>query len=755
MEVNYSFEDSNQRSLSNFGSYLEENIEENSVSHKNSSIKAKEIKLDDKLNIFDIIDQNFQYENNSVLINEIRDIGIDDYSTIKIENKDETIEMNSSILNLNKEYNLISNLENLNKLVGNFDKIFLQNIKKPIIKCLLGEQEGNDNKECNCIPIINLDKSVISFTCEHHTNENKMELGVIYLLENFDKFFIQGPRTYIQDDNNDKNEEIKYLKENIVKFELNISSLRKKIHLFITQLRDNLRKKIHGFNAFLSDYRDKNKYDEIYRSESLRRISNIYSSFLEKLNLLLYFIMVRRLVYEYENSFELNVKNKIILLINLKYALEVIGEIKKIAFEKLAKSIFNKKVKNTKAIKFSWIIEFYLEEEKKFIDDKNIFLAINQNGIIAIFSLIIFNNKTTLIKEEKEKSYELIKIEKISDFKAIKVTKLRKLLKVKENDNYFIINSMNSNEFGKAYIINIKENNTINIKERYKIEIIQEIKDVNGLYTSMEFTYGDENFLLNFYNIFYIWKHNSETSEIEKKIIENQNQINDRDQSYNYGPLIYEESRKLFIIQCFSPKSIIEFYKIIEEKDNFSFDKVDKIIEFEKEENTLKNNNNYYIYKNKYLLLSSGKMENSTSGGIYIIDLELFKKKSFHRFTQCVSINSIIPSKISNVIIVSSIFNYKKYWIDKSKKQKEKNGNNIKSNTKNVNRGKLLSIEIKEENNIITLNINKNIEGGQFYFINCQKLFLNSYFFTSIYKTNSLIKYLEDGKFIQYFQLNN
>ena len=72
MEGNYSFEYSNQRSLSNFGSYLEENIEENSVSHKNSSIKAAEIKLDDKLNIFDIIDQNFELENNSVLINEIR-----------------------------------------------------------------------------------------------------------------------------------------------------------------------------------------------------------------------------------------------------------------------------------------------------------------------------------------------------------------------------------------------------------------------------------------------------------------------------------------------------------------------------------------------------------------------------------------------------------------------------------------------------------------------------------------------------------
>ena len=96
----------------------------------------------------------------------------------------------------------------------------------------------------------------------------------------------------------------------------------------------------------------------------------------------------------------------------------------------------------------------------------------------------------------------------------------------------------------------------------------------------MEFTYGDETFLLNFYNIFYIWSHNSETSEIEKNIIENQNQINDRDQSYNYGPLIYEESRKLFIIQCFAPKSIIEFYKLIEENDNFSFDKIEKIIYF-------------------------------------------------------------------------------------------------------------------------------------------------------------------------------
>ena len=436
--------------------------------------------------------------------------------------------------------------------------------------------------------------------------------------------------------------------------------------------------------------------------------------------------------------------------------MKVIGEIKKISVEKLARLKLNKKRKIKNVIKFSWIIEFYLEDEKKFNDEKNIFLAINQNGIIAIFSLIIFNNKTSLIKEEKEKSYELIKTEKIEGFKSIKVTKLRKLFKRKENDNYFIINSMNSNEFGKAYIINIKENDVVDVKERYKIEIIQEIKDVNGLYTSIEFTYKYKTYFLNFYNIFFLWKHNPETNQIEKNMIENQNQINDRDQTYNYGPLIYEESKKLFIIQCFAPKSIIEFYRLIEDNDNFTFDKIEKIIEFKKEENTLKNNNNYFIYKNKYLLLSSGKMENKTSGGIYIIDLDLFEKKYFHRFSECVSINSIIPTKISNTIIVSSIFNYKNFFFDKSAKQKEKNGKNNNFNNNKLYRRKLLSIEIKEEENSkISLNINKYLEGGQFYFINCQKLFLNSYFFTSIYKIYSLIKYLDDGKFIQYFQLNN
>ena len=42
---------------------------------------------------------------------------------------------------------------------------------------------------------------------------------------------------------------------------------------------------------------------------------------------------------------------------------------------------------------------------------------------------------------------------------------------------------MNSDQLGKALIINITENdNNINIKEKYEIKIVQSIKDVNGLY---------------------------------------------------------------------------------------------------------------------------------------------------------------------------------------------------------------------------------------------------------------------------------
>ena len=59
--------------------------------------------------------------------------------------------------------------------------------------------------------------------------------------------------------------------------------------------------------------------------------------------------------------------------------------------------------------------------------------------------------------------------------------------------------------------------------------------------------------------------------------------------------------------------------------DKFNFIKIDKVIEFTEEESVLKSNNNFYFYKDKYLLLGSGKRKNKSFGGIYIIDLEKFQ----------------------------------------------------------------------------------------------------------------------------------
>ena len=761
IEENLSFSNAlDNTNLSNFNSYLQYNCEENSTKSKNSNIKAKEIILDDKLNSIDIIDQNFEFENYSLIENEIKEIGFDEISSIKIDNNEESFEINSSIKYLKNEYYLITHLEKLTKIVENFDNVSLQNIKKPIIKCLLGENRGNNNRDCNNIPIINKNKNIISFYCDNHIKDKNMEMDITFLLKNINKIFIQGPRKLIQnnEDDNQLINDIIFLKENIVKYELNISSLKNKIHTFITQIRKNLRAKIQVFKGFLDDYNNKNKLDESFRAQSLKRISNIYSSFLEKLSLYIYFIMIKRLTFEFQNLSKLNLKNKIILLINFKKALEVIEENKEHVFEKLAKKILDKEIKNKKdmnkkVIKFSWIIEFYFEEEMKYDNNKNIFIAINDKGIIAIFSIIYYKNQKILNTDEKRSVYELLKLETIEGIKAMKITKLRYLYEIEKNDNYFLINSMNSNEFGKAIIINIKEKDNVDIKERYVFEIKQIIKDVNGLYSSLEFNWKENNYLLNFYNCFYLWKYNQETKQLEKNIIENQ--IIERDENYNYGPLIFEESKKLFIIQCFSPKTIIEFYKLIEEDDNnLSFDKINKIIEFKEEESIIKNNNNYYIFKNKYLLLSSGKTNNNSSGGIYTIDLDLYEKISFQKFSCYISINSIIPSTKNNIIIVSSVYNYKKMFIDKRDKEKEKEGNKIKKNVINLNRGRIMSIEIKEEDNKISFKINKYLEGGAFYFINCAKLFLDSYFFTSIYKNNTLIKFYEDEKFSQYFQIN-
>ena len=123
------------------------------------------------------------------------------------------------------------------------------------------------------------------------------------------------------------------------------------------------------------------------------------------------------------------------------------------------------------------------------------------------------------------------------------------------------------------------ENNCENIKEKYKVEIIQTIKDTNGLFSSIEFFYKEKTYLLNYNKKFEFWEHNPEKNTIEKDFIENE--IIDNNISSYFGPLMYAENKKLFIIQCFSSESTIEFYKFNDDNNKFSFEKIDKIIDFQ------------------------------------------------------------------------------------------------------------------------------------------------------------------------------
>jgi len=492
--------------------------------------------------------------------------------------------MNCTIKNLKHEYNLLLNKDKLKNLIEKYENKNINQLDKKIVKCLLNEKDGNNNVNCNCIPLITIRNYSICFYCDNHEKEKFLEMNIYSLLENIDKLFIEGQRENPKEKNEAKDND--WPLEEADGYELNISYLLKTVNIFIEQKERKLKEKIEDFKSYLSEYDNKSKNDETLRAKILQRIKQTFFIFLKNTNILIYFIIAKSMINEFQNSYNLKGKNKIILVKNLNYVYEVIEKNKDNSFEKIMEKTHKEKKKGHNSYKFDWIIEFYFDEEIKSDCDKNIFIALSCWGDILIFSINLFknsiNNKLNS-NEGKKRPYEIIKIEKIDIFKPTRITKLKKLFKPKKNNNFFIINSRNSSKWGQAVIINVIENPDVDLKERYNIKIIQKIDDINGLFSSIEFYYKENTYLLNFYNNFYLWEYNSEINQIEKHIIEN-NIINN-DQIFNYGPLMFEENKKLFIIQCFSPYFIIEFYNLAEKNDEFSFQKIDKVIEFENEDN--------------------------------------------------------------------------------------------------------------------------------------------------------------------------
>ena len=168
-------ENKNSSNLSGFKSYFKENIQKNSKEKSKSSEKTKnktiEIKLKQNNNInFIEFEQDFTFEENLSTENEKIIKDLDDLSLIKIDNNDEFFDTNES---LTSNLYLFSNLEKYNYLIENLNLEKLKKNNGQILKCLLGKKSGNDNKDCNCIPLIKFNKFNISFYCEHHSKEKK------------------------------------------------------------------------------------------------------------------------------------------------------------------------------------------------------------------------------------------------------------------------------------------------------------------------------------------------------------------------------------------------------------------------------------------------------------------------------------------------------------------------------------------------------------------------------------------------------
>ena len=428
--------DSTEKTPSNFASFLENNSNQDSSSNKNFGEKSLEtniINLDDKIDPLDKIDQNFQFEDYSLLQIEKKDINFEDLSGIKIQNNPESFDMNCSIKNLKHEYNLLLNKDKLKNLIEKYENKNINQLDKKIGKCLLNEKDGNNNAICNCIPLITIRNYSICFYCDNHEKEKFLEMNIYSLLENIDKLFIEGQRENPKEKNEGKDND--WPLEEADGYELNISYLLKTVNIFIEQKERKLKEKIEDFKSYLSEYDNKSKNDETLRAKILQRIKQTFFIFLKNTNILIYFIIAKSMINEFQNSYNLKGKNKIILVKNLNYVYEVIEKNKDNSFEKIMEKTHKEKKKGHNSYKFDWIIEFYFDEEIKSDCDKNIFIALSCWGDILIFSINLFknsiNNKLNS-NEGKKRPYEIIKIEKIDIFKPTRITKLKKLFKPKK-----------------------------------------------------------------------------------------------------------------------------------------------------------------------------------------------------------------------------------------------------------------------------------------------------------------------------------
>ena len=676
-----------------------------------SYLEKNEIKFNSSS---DITKENYYLNNNDLIKENDIQFNLSNISNKSYEDKDD--DSFNDLFKKNKNLLSIEKIIEINNYLVEFyeGEIFSEN---KIIRCF--HDEENEKEKCHCIPIIKKRLYGMEFSCDNKDFKFLETENIIKLIYK-NKLFEE-----IQSDN--KNNKIIKItdekKENTIiikKGNFYIEGKNKiKEHKYANNLYKDFRKKIDRlikkYRIILSDFNNNNKNQN---DELQRKIKNIFFTLMKYINNFIYCLIIKRLVKE-SLELENNDKNIENILLNLEIAESTLKYIDK---KDLNDKLFSNKNKYKKN-KLNWIIPFYFKEEIKDDLDKNIFIAISFEGNVFLYLL-------------NSNGYKLINMKKIEGLNTlVKLTKLRNIMKSDKINNYFLISSI---IFDTALIINVLEESDKNLDERFKINIFQKIKIEGGLYSSIEIDHKGKNYLLNYHKTFDLWLFNENKNQIEsKEIMVNETKSEDNfDKKRIYGPLIQGKINKnLIITQMKTPVNLIEVY-LIDEIDGKiclnqkSFTRLDK-----KDNYFAIHNNNYHLYKDRYLLLAAiDNKLTKKNGGIYLFDIEKNQTINFFQFKNVTSVNCIIK-KNDNTLICSS-------------------GIKILTPQISFNEGGLFILKIIEDNNQINLVMSENgIFEGKNKYLQCGDFLFENYFTSSSMTNNAIIKINENNLFLHYYNI--
>ena len=692
-----------------FYNYDFENIEQNKIESQKSSTS----------------NQNKNLINNNKL-------DLLNISEIKYENEESSD--NKSYNDLLDKIPLEKMIELSNYIIQFYEKKI--NPKKTVVRCFnhtIGE------KRCFCIPIIIKTLYGMKFSCDNQNFKDLEIKDIIDLILN-NKLFVEKVNAsgkVISIDDKPKNE----IKESQlgIKFKKKIlfgsKIIQKAAHDKFLINNKKLKRKINRYRKISLNSHDENQIKKIER-----KIRNCFFDLSRYINNFIYCLIIKNLIKESFGKIDED-KNLDNLKINLEKAIEVF-KISRLQ-EKNESLVERETLMNSKSsidfqgkkYKPRWIIPFHIKEDIENNIVEIIFVAISSDGYIFIYLLNI------AVKINDDLKYKIIVMKDLKLLKnQEKIVKFKNLINssnMEEKNNYFLISSYHEH---KAIIINIseiREKPEIPLEEKYKIEIFQKIEFDFGLYSSIEIEHFGNNYLLNYHNNFNIWIYNENKNQVEYKEIKVNKLTKDNDlgERYHFGPLIQGQNKNLIIAQIAFPISRIEIYNIDESNKDLCLIQKGYICLNEEDNYFSRQNNNYYLYKDEYLLLASIQNKNTErNGGIYIFDIKKFIKINYVLYDNIISFNCFLGIN-ENTLICSTEMIYKK----KSKNNKE---------------GVLYSLNIEEKNNSLILNLKEDKKiNGEYKYIDCENFIYKSYFSSSSMKNNCIVRIDKNNEFTHNFNI--